>query len=97
LKSLGMLESLITTAVVGHDQGQLAKPWIAARSMRVDTDKFGVVDFELTQADQLELYRNGRQSAESFLKDWHDRGGWDGYLEAHRSGSTPKRAPSASV
>jgi NTE family protein len=95
LRSLGMLESLITTTVVGHDQGQLAKPWIAARSMRVDTNKFGVVDFELTQADQLELYRNGRQTAEGFLGDWQDRGGWEGYLAAYRRGPTPTTAAAA--
>jgi NTE family protein len=95
LPSLGLFQSLVTTMVVGHDQGQLAKPWIAARSMRVDTDKFGVVDFELTQADQLELYRNGRETAEDFLSDWHDGGGWEGYLATHRRGSARKAAARA--
>jgi NTE family protein len=92
---LGLFESLVTTMVVGHDQGQLAKPWVAARSMRVDTEKFGVVDFELTQADQHELYGNGRHTAEDFLDAWHEGGGWDGYLDTYRRAPTPKAAAAA--
>jgi NTE family protein len=95
LQSLGLFESLVTTMVVGHDQGQLAKPWVAARSMRVDTDKFGVVDFELTQADQHELYGNGRHTAEDFLDAWHEGGGWDGYLDTYRRAPMPKAAAAA--
>ena len=29
--------SLVTTTIVGHDQAQLAKPWVAARTIEVDT------------------------------------------------------------
>lgn len=90
-----LLESLVTTMIVGHDQGQLAKPWIAARSMEVDTNRFGIVDFDLTAADQQELYRNGGAAAEQFLVDWHAAGGWQGYLDKYRGGS--KRASPAAA
>lgn len=86
-----LLESLLTTMVVGHDQTQLAKPWIAARSIEVDTNKFGIVDLDLTKADQQELYSNGREAAEGFLGRWHANGGWQGYVDAYRRGSTQRR------
>lgn len=97
-----LLESLITTMIVGHDQGQLAKPWIAARAMEVDTNKFGIVDFELSRADQLELYRNGRGTAVDFLARWHENGGWEGYVGAFRNGSkqrtpAPRRSKMAAA
>jgi NTE family protein len=77
---VGFAESLVTTMLVGRDQTQLAKPWIAARAMQVATEKIGIVDFEITPAQQQELYENGRKAARSFLRTWN----WEKYCERFR-------------
>jgi len=74
------VESLVTTMIVGHDQTQLAKPWIAARAMEVATKGVGIVDFEITPAGQNELYESGRKAARQFLKTWS----WDAYRKRFR-------------
>jgi NTE family protein len=73
-------EQLLATMIVGHDQGQLAKPWIAARAISVDTSEVGVVDFGLTGADQELLYEHGRAAATEFLAHWD----WQAYLDRFR-------------
>jgi NTE family protein len=77
---LRFLESLITTMIVGHDQGQLAKPWIAARTIPVDTHQVGVVDFGLSAQDQELLFEHGRDAAHAFLDTWD----WQEYLDRFR-------------
>lgn len=79
---LRLLELLISTMIVGHDQEQLAKPWVAARTMTVDTGGVNAVDFGLSDEQQEMLYRNGRQAAEDFLQRWD----WEDYLRRHRGG-----------
>jgi len=80
---LALAESLVTTMLVGHDQAQLAKPWIAARAIEVDTKDVGVVDFAISAADQQDLYASGRKAARAFLQTWD----WDEYLERFRAPS----------
>jgi len=82
---VGLTESLVTTMLVGHDQAQLAKPWIAARAIEVDTQKAGIVDFGLAPDEQQDLYDNGRKAAGAFLETWD----WDAYLERFRLPSAP--------
>lgn len=77
---VAFVESLITTMIVGHDQTQLAKPWIAARAMEVQTKNVGIVDFAITPAQQQELYQSGRAAAKSFLRTWD----WEQYCERFR-------------
>jgi NTE family protein len=76
------LELLVTTMIVGHDQEQLAKPWVQARTMQVDTQGVSAIDFGLSDEDQEMLHRNGRAAAEEFLQRWD----WDEYLRRFRSG-----------
>ena len=78
--SFRFLESVVTTAVVGRDQGYLAQPWVRARAMEVDT--FGVSPFDFTvEPDVVEsLYESGRRTATEFLESWS----FDGYVERHR-------------
>jgi NTE family protein len=69
------------TAVVGHDQAHLAKPWVSARTIRVDTQGVNAVDFGLSH-DQVEhLYAGGRAAAERFLATWD----WEDYLARFRT------------
>jgi NTE family protein len=75
-----MLEQLVSTMSVGHDQAQLSLPWVAARTIRVDTDHVGIVDFNLSHADEELLYDNGRAAATDFLTGWN----WDDYQKKYR-------------
>lgn len=86
---VAFVESLVTTMIVGHDQTQLAKPWIAARAIKVSTKDVGIVDFGVSPAEQAELYENGRTSARAFLKTWN----WDTYQARFRK--PPAAAPVA--
>ena len=81
-------ETLVTTMIVGHDQTQLAKPWIAARAIPVDTNAVGVVDFGITEVQQQGLYENGRRAAGQFLETWD----WAQYRARFR-GASPVPSP----
>lgn len=75
-KPLTLLESLVTTLIVGHDQTRLADPCVARRLIRVDTGAFSFLDFGLSEPQQDELARNGREAAADFLQQWN----WADYL-----------------
>jgi NTE family protein len=74
--------------LVGHDQAQLAKPWIAARALEVDTKQVGIVDFGLSQDDQHALFQSGRKAGQAFMRTWD----WDDYLARFRLPSPLKKA-----
>jgi NTE family protein len=88
LGPVGMTQSLVTTMLVGHDQAQLAKPWIAARALEVDTKQVGIVDFGLSQDDQHALFQSGRKAGQAFMRTWD----WDDYLARFRLPSPLKKA-----
>ena len=85
---LHLLECLLTTMMVGHDQADLRKPWVAARSIAVDTERVNVVDFDIEPAAQRTLYDNGRAAAERFMATWD----WEDYLRRYRRPSDPDEA-----
>ena len=85
--SLHFLESLITTLVVGRDQGYLAQPWVSARSIEVDTFGVNPVDFGIERETAERLYRGGRAAAEDFLSGWN----WEDYKRRFRPGASPRR------
>lgn len=80
-----LLENLITTILVGHDQTYLNQPWVSARAIRVNATDVGVLDFGLDRARLEELYENGYAAAERFLDTWD----WPGYLDRFRRGHYP--------
>src|SRR4051812_3188970 len=61
------LESVLTTAVVGRDQGYLAQPSVQARSIEVDGLGVSPFDFEIDSATAERLYESGRTAATEFL------------------------------
>lgn len=61
------LESVLTTAVVGRDQGYLAQPWVRQRSIQVDSLGVGPFDFTIDHQVAERLYQSGRRAAEAFL------------------------------
>jgi NTE family protein len=65
--ALRFLESVVTTAVVGRDQGYLAQPWVRDRSIAVDSLGVDPFDFSIDRATVDRLYESGRAAATRFL------------------------------
>jgi NTE family protein len=74
------LEQLAVTAVVGHDQGYLAKPWVSARTIRVDVGRVNPIDFGIDRVTQERLFEHGRGAARRFLEGWN----FDDYVATYR-------------
>ncbi|MDR3659345.1 MAG: patatin-like phospholipase family protein [Mycobacterium sp.] len=62
-----LLENLINTALLGHDQTYLRQPSVAARTIVVDAAGIGYLNFDISQADRKKLYDNGYTAAREFL------------------------------
>ncbi len=75
-----LLESVITTVLVGRDQAYLSQPWVGARTIRVDSTDVGFLDFDISDNEIEALYAKGYAAAEKFLSSWD----WDAYLERFR-------------
>jgi NTE family protein len=75
-----LLESVITTALVGRDQAYLNQPWVSARTIRVDSTDIGFLDFDISDNEIEALYAKGYAAAEKFLSTWD----WDAYLDRFR-------------
>ena len=61
------LEALMTTAIVGRDQGYLAQPWVKERSIEVDGLGVNPFDFAIGADTAERLYESGRRAAIEFL------------------------------
>jgi NTE family protein len=75
-----LLESVITTVLVGRDQAYLNQPWVSARAIRVDSTDVGVFDFDITREETEALYANGYAAAKKFLSTWD----WPAYRKRFR-------------
>jgi NTE family protein len=75
-----LLESVITTMLVGRDQAYLNQPWVNARTIRVDSTDVGFLDFDISDNEIEALYVKGYAAAEKFLSSWD----WDAYLHRFR-------------
>ncbi len=84
---VGLAADLAMTAIVGRDQTQLAKPWVRARTMQVDSAGVNPLDFGLTSAQATALYESGRSAAASFLAGWT----WEDYLGDFRGARSASR------
>ena len=76
-----VLESVITTVLVGRDQAYLNQPWVDARTIRVDSTDIGFLDFDISDAQVQALYGEGHAAATEFLTTWD----WESYLRRFRS------------
>ncbi len=75
-----LLESVITTMLVGRDQAYLNQPWVNARTIRVDSTDIGFLDFDISDNEIEALYAKGYAAAEKFLSTWD----WRDYLRRFR-------------
>ncbi len=80
---LRLLESLLATAIVGHDQTYIERPCVRRRMITVDTGAVGIVEFEASREKRDGLLRAGQEAGERFLRDWD----WAAYLAECRGGS----------
>ena len=80
-----LLENLISTMLVGHDQTYLNQPWVSVRAIKVNSTDVSVLDFDISR-DRLEkLYENGYAAASEFLSSWD----WPTYLRQFRTSHYP--------
>lgn len=80
-----LLENLISTMLVGHDQTYLNQPWVSVRAIKVNSTDVSVLDFGISR-DRLErLYDNGYAAASEFLSTWD----WAAYLQRFRAAHYP--------
>ena len=75
-----LLEDLITTMLVGHDEAYLNLPWVRARAIEVVTADVGILDFGISRERLEALYNRGYSAAQAFLATWD----WPAYLERYR-------------
>ena len=75
LPPVRLLERVIATAIVGHDQTYLERPCVMRRTIPVDTSAIGVVEFDATARQRALVVANGEAAAEKFLAAWD----WDAY------------------
>ncbi len=85
-----LLENLISTLLIGHDQAFLNQPWVSARAIRVDPADVGVLDFGVGRDPLERLYDSGYRAAQDFLAGWD----WPAYLQRFRRSHYPGAADS---
>ena len=73
LAPVKLLEQVIATAIVGHDQTYLERPCVRKRTITVDTSAVGVVEFDASAQQRAKVIANGVAAAEAFLATWD----WD--------------------
>lgn len=83
LPPVHLLEQVVATAIVGHDQTYLERPCVARRTIAVDTAAVGVVEFDAPPERRAEVVANGEKAARAFLRGWD----WDAYRRDCRAGT----------
>jgi NTE family protein len=81
LPPVHLLEQVVTTAIIGHDQTYLDRPCVRRRAIPVDTSAVGIVEFGASQAKRDALVANGERAAREFLAGWD----WARYKRECRS------------
>ena len=70
LPPVRLLERVVTTAILGHDQTYLDQPCVRRRAIQVDTSAVGVVEFGCGEDKRAALVANGERAAREFLAAW---------------------------
>lgn len=78
LPPVKLLEQVVATAIVGHDQTYLARPCVQRRTIKVDTAAVGVVEFDASERQRAAVLAAGEAAAAAFLQPWD----CDGYRSA---------------
>jgi NTE family protein len=91
LPPLRLLEQVVATAIVGHDQTYLERPCVRRRAMLVNTDAVGVVQFDAPAQVRAEVVANGERAAQRFLGEWD----WERYQRECRGVRQPSGNPAS--
>ena len=75
-----LLEQVVATAIVGHDQTYLERPCVRRRTIQVDTSAVGIVEFDASKENRETVAANGTKAAEQFLEHWD----WERYKKECR-------------
>jgi NTE family protein len=70
LPPIHLLEQVVTTAIIGHDQTYLERPCVRRRAIQVDTSEVGVVEFDADKRKRDNVIANGERAARDFLIAW---------------------------
>ena len=85
LPPVKLLEQVVATAIVGHDQTYLERPCVRRRTIFVDTSSVGIVEFDASDGQRATAIANGKAAAERFLQTWD----WDVFQGECRPASLP--------
>jgi NTE family protein len=83
-----LLEAIINTALLGHDQTYLSQPSVAERTIAVDSTDIGYLNFNISRADSEKLYDKGYAAGQKFLTTWN----WPAYLQRFHAESAARAA-----
>lgn len=72
------LEDLIGTTIVGQDMHELDRRGVKERTIQIDADETGIVQFDITPAQKQVLIARGRDAASAFLDGWNGDDGRPG-------------------
>jgi NTE family protein len=75
-----LMEGVVTTGLMGRDQAYQHRPWVAARTIVVNSTAAGFTEFSLSGAQVRALHEDGYRAAERFLQTWN----WPAYLDRFR-------------
>jgi len=70
LPPLHLLEQVVATAIIGHDQTYLERPCVRRRAIQVDTTEVGIVEFHVDEGKRDDVIANGERAARAFLAGW---------------------------
>src|SRR4051812_23890473 len=91
LPPLRLLEQVVATAIVGHDQTYLNRPCVSRRAIVVNTDAVGVVQFDAPADVRAQVVANGETAADQFLDEWD----WERYQRECRGVRQPSGNPAS--
>ena len=78
LPPVKLLERVVATAIVGHDQTYSERPCVRRRTISVDTSAVGIVEFDASATQRDAVIASGTAAAERFLATWD----WDAFRRA---------------
>ena len=70
LPPLQLLEQVVATAIIGHDQTYLERPCVRRRAIQVNTTEVGIVEFDVGEGKREEVIANDERAARAFLAGW---------------------------
>jgi NTE family protein len=68
--AMRLVDSMLATAISGHDRTYLATPCVRRRAFEADASLVALTDFGVDAATRERLLATGQQAARTFLARW---------------------------